>query len=104
MEYKDGMISVVEEGEEVNITPKDRNSVEVIPHAVVFHDDGVYRVYVGNKRIVITNVEQQPKIGKWIKMGEGFTPYKCSECGAVEFKQSKYCPNCGVKMEVEDEG
>ena len=43
---------------------------------------------------------QRPK-GKWIDMGEGFSPYECSKCGGVEFKKSKYCPNCGAKMEVE---
>ena len=43
-----------------------------------------------------------PKTGLWIAMGEGFTPYECSECEAVEFKKSKYCPRCGAKMEVEE--
>ena len=57
----------------------------------------------------LPSVTPQPKVGKWIKpntepwikMGDGFTPYECSECEAVEFKKSKYCPNCGAKMEVE---
>lgn len=50
-------------------------------------------------RMAIEALEQQPKTGHWIKMSEGFTLYECSECEAVEFKKSKYCPNCGVKME-----
>lgn len=54
MKYKGGMISIVKEGEKVDISPKDENSVEVIPCAVVFHDDGVYRVEVKDKRIMIT--------------------------------------------------
>lgn len=44
----------------------------------------------------------QQKMGHWIAMSEGFTPYECSECGTVEFKKSKYCPKCGAKMEVEE--
>lgn len=40
---------------------------------------------------------ERPK-GKWLAMGEGFTPYECSECEAVEFKKSNYCPNCGAEM------
>lgn len=56
MEYKGEMISVVEEGEEVNIVSKDKNSVEV-SYAVVFHDYGVYRVDVSDKRITITKEE-----------------------------------------------
>lgn len=51
----------------------------------------------------IQALEQQPKIGHWIAMGEGFTPYECSECEAAEFKKSKYCPNCGAKMTESEE-
>ena len=48
---------------------------------------------------------QRPK-GKWIARGVGFTPYECSECEAVEFKKSNYCPKCGAEMSggEEDEG
>ena len=27
----------------------------------------------------------------------------CSECGLVTGEKSKYCPNCGAKMDLEDE-
>lgn len=50
----------------------------------------------------LPSVIPQPKMGHWIVMSEGFSPYECSECESVEFKKSKYCPNCGIKMEVED--
>lgn len=55
------------------------------------------------------SVTPQPKRGHWIAMSEGFSPYECSECESVEFKKSKYCPNCGCycggddKKEVQDE-
>ena len=48
-------------------------------------------------------LEQQQKTGHWIAMGEGFTPYECSECEAVEFKKSKYCPKCGAKITESEE-
>ena len=53
MKYKGETISVVKEGEKVDIVPKDKNSVEV-SYAVIFHDCGVYRVEVSDERIVIT--------------------------------------------------
>lgn len=53
MEYKGEIISVVEEGEKVDIVPKDKNSVEV-SYSVIFHDCGIYRVNVSDERITIT--------------------------------------------------
>lgn len=47
--------------------------------------------------------QPERKTGHWIDMSEGFSPYECSECGAVEFKKSNYCPNCGAKMEGAEE-
>jgi hypothetical protein len=44
-------------------------------------------------------LEQQT--GHWIDMDEWLSPFlpcECSECKAVEFEKSKYCPNCGAKM------
>lgn len=46
----------------------------------------------------------QPKMGKWI-MHRGYNAdgfgieYSCSECKEWEDEKSKYCPNCGAKME-----
>ncbi len=51
----------------------------------------------------IKNGKQQPKTAHWIVMSEGFSPYECSECGSVEFKKSKYCPNCGAYMTESEE-
>ena len=48
------------------------------------------------------------KHGHWIKVEEGFTDMMCSECGELalldldrDFVLSKYCPNCGAKMDEE---
>lgn len=66
---------------------------------------------------------QLPKRGEWID-GENFEDpflgkFRCSVCGhavqAIEYNyeqktvrftcgKSNYCPNCGAKMEVQDEG
>ena len=64
------------------------------------HDEVMNRIDAFE--FAIKALEQESKTGHWIKMGEGFTPYECSECEAVEFKKSKYCPNCGAKMESEE--
>lgn len=52
--------------------------------------------------MAIKALEQEPKTGNWIDMDEGFSPCECSECGAVEFNKSNYCPNCGARMESEE--
>lgn len=38
------------------------------------------------------------KVKKWIKTNEGFSLYKCTACGSIEFKESNYCPSCGSRM------
>lgn len=53
------------------------------------------------------------KRGHWKQVEEGFTDMMCSECGELalldldrDFVLSKYCPNCGARMdeEVEQDG
>ena len=46
--------------------------------------------------------------GQWDLFGYEYagtpdTGYICSECGAQEYIESKYCPNCGANMDLEDE-
>ena len=56
----------------------------------------------------LSNAKQQ-KVGKWIKTyepndAEPFILWECSKCqNAERGRRSKYCSNCGAKMEVEDE-
>ena len=59
-------------------------------------------------------VTPQPKMGNWIMSDDGLYRPICNNCGAHPWKGYiptveeatevfKYCPNCGAKMEVEDE-
>lgn len=54
--------------------------------------------------MAIESLEQQPKVGVWLKNGE---LCKCSRCGSnVLFSAVKlynYCYRCGAKMEVEND-
>lgn len=54
----------------------------------------------------IPTLEQEPKIGHWIKDNLWTKPY-CSECGkscigvhGFDCITTDFCPNCGAKMEV----
>lgn len=56
-------------------------------------------------------VTPQPKMGHWIlhqyynSDGLGFEYFSCSECDDQNDEKSRYCPNCGAKMdEVEENG
>ena len=43
----------------------------------------------------------------WIRQDESFTRYKCSnpECGIENCSGfENYCPNCGAKMDIDEEG
>ena len=59
--------------------------------------------------LAIKALEQKQKVGKWIKTyepndAEPFILWECSECQNTERgrRRSKYCPNCGAKMEVDE--
>lgn len=64
-----------------------------------------YKVAQGNTEfypyVIIANGKPFPK-GHWKPTGEDFSPLECSECGYVQFKKTNFCPNCGAKMESED--
>ena len=53
--------------------------------------------------MAIKALEQEPKTGHWIPLGNyddwgNERSYKCSECGDVDTYPDNYCPNCGVRM------
>ena len=48
--------------------------------------------------------EERPQ-GEWVKKGGLFYTYECSACGGTTLKEwrTDFCPNCGAKMEVQDD-
>lgn len=57
--------------------------------------------------------QPEQKHGHWKQVEAGFTDMMCSECGELalldldrDFVLSKFCPNCGAKMDgkVEQDG
>lgn len=57
-------------------------------------------------------VGRKKKIGTWVKLlNEYCCPfgddpeywYVCSRCSGKQEKTSKYCPECGAKMEVQND-
>ena len=56
------------------------------------------------------SVQPKAKVGHWIESHIPHEKYVCSECGGAcwyydyegDVAKSRYCPNCGAKMESED--
>ena len=38
--------------------------------------------------------------GWWTKYPGGDGMSQCSQCGAMHYKQSRYCPSCGARMDL----
>lgn len=57
--------------------------------------------------LVLEELEQEPKTGRWIRSNIPNEEYVCSECGGgcwyydyqADVVKSRFCPNCGAKME-----
>lgn len=83
---------------------KERDSLKANPMVKV--EDCLYEAF----DVVIKVLEQQPKTGHWIadveKWGDVVTTvngYRCDRCNTFNTDKDNYCPNCGAKMEVEDD-
>ena len=91
-----------EEAKEIII--QERDSLKANPAVKV--ENCLYEAF----DVAIRALEQQQKVGKWIKTyepndAEPFILWECSECQNTERgrrRRSKYCPNCGAKMEVDE--
>ena len=72
------------------------------------YDDGDYWAVSIAQIHNAPTIEPQRKMGKWIehnphKWGLGIV-FECSECGKkIDCEPSNFCPNCGAKMEGQDE-
>ena len=74
-------------------------------HKIVIDGD-VYGVVQEETLLGLPSVNpQEPKTGHWIRM-KAYEKWECSECSTVfrfTFKEHNYCPNCGARMESEDD-
>ena len=58
-------------------------------------------------RLVEVPDDVQPvKHGRWIQLTQNVEPtaLKCSLCGEISCCRGMYCPDCGAKMDGEDNG
>lgn len=53
--------------------------------------------------MAIEALGQEPKRGKWLNYLKEGLKWKCSECGSKYTTPWHYCPNCGARMESDDE-
>ena len=66
-------------------------------HWVVM-DGEPYNIIQEETLLGLPPVRPQPKTGEWIKMPICF---KCSNCNELENRTTKYCPNCGARMDLQ---
>lgn len=62
-------------------------------------DSQIKMVAQGLDWVPVYHLEQLPSAerrGRWIDL-------KCDQCGQVDMSKPNYCPNCGAKMECEEE-
>lgn len=54
---------------------------------------------------IIADLPSAERRGRWIDITKcgGYSVFKCSECGDLQLEESYYCPNCGAKMDGEEE-
>ena len=58
-----------------------------------------------NEIETLPSVEPERKPGKWIPVYDDngrCSDFRCSACNGADEYGSKFCPNCGVKMEDQD--
>ena len=54
--------------------------------------------------LALPSAQPERKTGKWEKYEGRFDfNYECSECSCSSFDKTDYCPQCGAKMEVEQD-
>lgn len=58
-----------------------------------------YGVGLGEKKRDVAEVRH----GEWIPVDEKRDAFDCSECDAMASRMMNYCPNCGARMDKEDE-
>jgi hypothetical protein len=84
----------------------DRLKAEIMGWCVVTDDlFGMGKYY--EREIVLQAIEEAPTIdavpvvrGEWVDLNRNYSLFvMCGACKGPHFQKSKYCPNCGAKME-----
>lgn len=66
---------------------------------VIIHTSGISRDEM--VKIILAQPTIDPvQHGKWIDQECG--GYECSECEMVTDHNTRYCPNCGTRMEIKE--
>ena len=90
----------------------DKFGVNTEQKLIRWQDHYVPYVHLDDVRNAIANMPSvipQQKVGRWIDVIDEKTEItethhdECSNCGYHGWNEYSYCPNCGAKMEVEDE-
>lgn len=66
--------------------------------------DYVDKEFIEEELKRVPSVQPKQKTGRWIICCDGYYPY-CSQCSNEPQNRAmtKYCPNCGTKMESDDD-
>lgn len=67
-------------------------AIEAVKQAIYNHDSAIMRL----TELPSVN-PQEPKTGHWNTTD--YFIFKCSECECEERTDTRFCPNCGAKME-----
>lgn len=76
---------------------------------IVFRKSGIYEISINDKTTIVTKISER-KTGRWVKVN-GKTAINCSACYHCSWswsfedtvKRFNFCPNCGARMEENEE-
>lgn len=73
---------------------------------IVVDDDGIMLPVVDVSIVKkVPSIQSKAKMGHWIYRVVGIYRYaSCSECNKMQVDESNYCPNCGARMEENEQG
>ena len=63
--------------------------------------DYVDKEFIEEEMKKVPSIQPEQKTGRW-ELAIGYDPkrkFMCDQCARMAYEPSKYCPNCGAKME-----
>lgn len=80
---------------------------ELCEECPIYGQTGCDHCYEDALQYVIGMLEQEPKTGHWIFIGNsdvnGLKICKCDACGKRTYGSHNFCPNCGADMRGEQD-